>query len=1071
MALKHLPESFNVDSEEELRFAVAKYFHELGFEPDELSFEDQFQIKLGHNTLIVNGKNYQEHHQVRGRSDLLLMRNGTPIAIVETKAPTHTLTEEDSWQAISYARLLLKMAPYAIVTNGRETRVHDVFSDILTPLESPTDSQWHKNGQHIPSIGEDLKTQAAQILIGLNPQTLKSFCYKQVTQALEDLEGTIHESAIYVADLYLPRQDIASAFNDWLASDLPCFAIVGESGVGKTNSMCATAEGLLEREFVLFYPAARLTGGILAAIQNDFLWEFQRERSPAHIVERLDAIAGKHNQKFVIFIDSLDEYIGQRDHLKEELRDLVYRLREKRSVKLCLSCKAFDWKDFVLDNGRTYNRLAKSIYPPREEVHNPQQKNEPNPNKEVGIWLEKFMDDELNAVFPKYERLFSLKGELRGNARIECQMPLILRFVAEVYHSRNVDLPSEILARDLFDLYWDRRLSQIKHRNFAEQLLAELAKLSIELNERHIEFSLLRERLIWTDYMEAAYQAAVRLGLIRITIDSNKFTRLTFGLEKIRSYIYTVRAAKWPNHPPDKTARMMCALLTNPLAVEAVEFYLNTIDRGETGVLTEIARLNFNCFLQLTNYLELKSSIVQDVSEEQRQQALINRFEQYALSYSVISRRYFPELCEKIAPYTTGDVGVWVHGSMYQLRTRTETLPQTVVIPSPEIVASLWNRNAPLKVYEELRPAGTLYGSMDDIAEHFPQKLAWERIRSEIAEFVEKRFLDESSSSDLLQERIWDTLLYSPNLWFEECPPPYEKFWRLLEFENVQDIEAITIRELLARVHSLIQGYAKHIPQNIDLREMGMYSKWCVSQVKDLRRVYYWLELLQPLCQQLRQPKFKAEDLFKYLHTKDLNSVVETVQSLMSGILEAYRSLATQNFSQILDWLEFFRFSDSSIVVEVTHNPYGGYYTDYLTLCYIVLPSVKLHEKYLVYTCEGKDSIVHTPLVRQTLKGTITSYGGEFGHANISLNLDGNFINEPNAILCFTKYPSRQPILDQAYQLLAREVQYFLSGSSGDWWHVEHRRTDKDELDRWIDRYYLRQQTQNSVPKEDPGVT
>jgi len=298
-------------------------------------------------------------------------------------------------------------------------------------LENPVESPWHASGQPTPSIHEDLRFRAAQILIGVNPQTLKAFCQEQLAQALEDLKGTPYEGKIYVPDVYLPRQEIVHIFNAWLSSDLPCFAVVGESGIGKTNFMCATAENLSEDSFVLFYPAVRLAQGLLAAIRNDFVWEFHRDRELAYIVERFDEITSKHGQKLIILVDGLDEFPGNQEGFKAELLDFVRRLRG-RSIRLCVSCKSFDWGDFVIDKSQTYNRLAKSIYPPRDSVHNPSAIRSPDP-KQVGVWLLEFTDDELDAVFPKYKEEFSLQGKLCGASRAECHTPLMLRLVAEVY--------------------------------------------------------------------------------------------------------------------------------------------------------------------------------------------------------------------------------------------------------------------------------------------------------------------------------------------------------------------------------------------------------------------------------------------------------------------------------------------------------------------------------------------------------------------------------------------------------------------------------------------------------------
>ena len=200
MALKDIPYIFQPDDEEEVRIAVAQFFREIGFEADEMSFEDKFVIKLGHTSLelgVAPTKRCDKSKQrtrVAGRSDLLLAHNGQPLAIVETKAPNHVLTDDDAWQALSYARLLRSIAPFAIVTNGRETHVYDTFASELQKLAFPTDSLWYQKGQNILALSDEMKYQAAHKLIGINAQTLYLFCQKQVDIALEDLKGTIYDA-------------------------------------------------------------------------------------------------------------------------------------------------------------------------------------------------------------------------------------------------------------------------------------------------------------------------------------------------------------------------------------------------------------------------------------------------------------------------------------------------------------------------------------------------------------------------------------------------------------------------------------------------------------------------------------------------------------------------------------------------------------------------------------------------------------------------------------------------------------------------------------------------------------
>jgi hypothetical protein len=78
---KDLPESFTLDSEEDVRLLVVRYFYELGFDLDELSAEDAFTIHFGGSEQQIGAQEEQKPRTLR--SDILLMRRGHPLAIVE----------------------------------------------------------------------------------------------------------------------------------------------------------------------------------------------------------------------------------------------------------------------------------------------------------------------------------------------------------------------------------------------------------------------------------------------------------------------------------------------------------------------------------------------------------------------------------------------------------------------------------------------------------------------------------------------------------------------------------------------------------------------------------------------------------------------------------------------------------------------------------------------------------------------------------------------------------------------------------------------------------------------------
>ncbi len=1066
MALKDIPQTFNADSEEDLRIAVVKYFQELGFELDEIKAETRFTIQLGHNTLVVEGQGASHRDQATGLSDILLTRHGRPLAIVETKAPNHALNEKDALQALSYARLLLEMAPYAIVTNGRDTRVYDTFATTLAVLETPADSAWAKNGQQQPSIREDLRFDAAQKLIGVNAQTLWLFCQKQVAQALEDIKGSPFEGKIYIPEVYAPRDNAQTAFDTWLATDMPCFAVIAESGLGKTNFMCAAAEQLITEHFVLFYPAIRLIEDLRAALCDDFVWEFHRERGLAYIVERFTEIAREHGRQFIIFVDGLDEFPGDLKHLKNELLDLVKRLRGS-PIRLCLSCKAFDWTDFVVDNGRSYNQLAHVISPLHQvEGDRSQAVASPDPRR-VGFWLQEYTDEELEEAFANYKKIFTLQGTLQGIVRSECSEPLILRLLAEVCSSRKIVIPSEISQQEVYEWYWTMQMSKVQQKLDAERWLSTLAQLSVESEERQVDQDRLIAQLSPMNAQNTIYQELLRCGLLRISYDAHMYPKIRFGLEKLRSYVYTLKVQAWPKQMSRDVAKMICNLVENPLGYEAVEFYLRTVDRGETQLLTDVALHDIHCFVRLIDALNIKSSVFEHLSDDSQQRALLSHLEQYAIAYSELSRHYFPELCEKVEPYMKDEVGLWVSDtlSMHQLRTRTPAYPQPVVIVPKEIALTLWNQKAPPKVYADLQPGGTSYLDigMRKIVDQLPQKMAWERILSQVAGLFVNRCLDETASPELLEERAWKILLEEPSLFCEGVPVTGE-YWQVLGFQTIQDVQKASIDELMTRTRDQIQQYMNQFTGLIRQYETEIFngaqpawSRWFVRQIRLLKRLYYSFSWLYAQCRHLELPSITPHDLFDYPVTGPLIQVVSIVEQLLPSIFRSYASLVQKNFSQLADRLAFFKYSDASMLVEVTHQPsHPPHQNDFLRIAYVVLPTVNLPKKYLVYSCEEKDSLAHIVFTEKRLRGwtreTSGAHGARFGQAPLSRYIGDVHIKEPNAFFCFTRFPSRHPIIDQAYQLLGHEVCSLLEGDFKDWYDVEIGRIENEQLDWWISR-------------------
>ena len=101
-------------SEEDVKVKVVlPYLQKLGYSLDQMEFEKTIEVNEG-----IKKKNIF--------ADIIVYtskKKDTPIIVIDTKSPSEILTTNGKNQVISYARLLPKIAPIAVLTNGINTQV------------------------------------------------------------------------------------------------------------------------------------------------------------------------------------------------------------------------------------------------------------------------------------------------------------------------------------------------------------------------------------------------------------------------------------------------------------------------------------------------------------------------------------------------------------------------------------------------------------------------------------------------------------------------------------------------------------------------------------------------------------------------------------------------------------------------------------------------------------------------------------------------------------------------------------------------------------------------------------
>lgn len=1009
MGIKDIPSHFEIDSEEDLRAMVISYCSELGFDADEISCEDYFSIKLGHNAIDIDKK------VVGGRSDILIARNGKPLAIIETKAPSHDLTDEDAQQAISYARLLATIAPLAIVTNGKETKVYDVLAEGLFQINNPQDSLWNKNGQRISAsaIADDILYEATKTLIAINTNTIDKFCQQQVVSALFDLKSDIQKNKKYIPELYVKRQLLNDAFIKWLNDDIPIFATIAPSGYGKTNFMCAKVEEVVLSNFALFYSTGRFTKGLIDSIRNDFIWEFQRESDVARILSRLDTIAQSAGKKLFIFVDAVDENPSGIKSIKNELLDFATKIKQYPNVRLILSCKSFDWSSIVIDGNQSFNLLAESIAP----THTTIEKRVTSPDaSKIGIHLDEFNSEELTEAITKYKSAFSLIGNFYGELLQECRNPLMLRFISEIYSENKEELPTDISSLDLFDLYLRRKLGPLENPNMGEIILTKLASLIFETGIRNLPKDQIILSISWNEGFEKALQDLFRLGILSKTF-SEEQEKMGFEFNKFFLYIYIFKVKKLQSLTPNEQVVYIIELVKTSIGIEALDFYFSAVNQDIAhATLIELAKQNLPLFAQIITNLK-------SIDVFKKSPIPFQHISNYLQFYNYFRDSFFNQLKRSTMPYADVPLGVIFIGGHHQMfRGCTPIYSQSFIsIDDQALVAQFITGPISDIVNHDLMPVGLFYiGGNHEFAE-YPQKASFNHLIREVSTSLSSRLLDETSTRDLLQERVYSILSDNPSIWVQGDDLPHERYWKILGYSNIEDFGNAKISDLSKQVVDLLNKFSSKLKTRDNLYPSYFHRS------NELFSVLFTLSQMKG-DETLGHLKYSRDDLWRF-HSEGFDTIINDLYRLIPIIIDNYKLLFAANFPSLIGYSQFHKNLEKLVIVEVERT------SGFPALSYIVTPNVEKVFPTKIITAFRNNSLIKR-LNFNSLYGEGYSQGGGdsgCGYFRLNADIDGMHLDDPEAWVIQTQYPSRTPILDQVYSLISHELKYIFNARHMDW--------------------------------------
>jgi hypothetical protein len=683
-------------NEEEIKVKyVLPWLEQAGVTLEELRFELSFSLKIGRQSLIVGQPKTRKSSTLGARLDILVQRNGRNLLIVETKADGLQLTDDDRDQAISYARLVHPIAPYAVVTNGMDYKLYDTVTKTqIKPIDIKV------SGLEI-TLPDDAIIEAQSLFLTVSSSNLITFCRSQVTSELRIVKGALTDGRKYVPELHVPRESVLKEVMEFYHSPLPGLIIIGHSGTGKTSEMCWLAEYLLNNEKpILFFNGFALETGLLEGIASEFSWTFNGSDQPIQIVKRIAKLAG--SERLTVIVDAIDEwmYTSREQHL-----GALLRAAEHNNVKFILSCKTSAVEQFISARGNrtNFDILSRKL--------------------KIGA----FSDREFHYAIDNYRNAYQFFGNFEDTVLDEARSnPFLLRVLFDVAKNSNLKHLT-FSSAEFFETYFRRSIGRTANQRQAENTLKAIAGLLYEQNSDWIAEDEVRKSLelrITESIMEELFE----YGILFRNENQTGMVAIGFYFQQLRDYIIAFKVRLFESLSQQQLEDEFRQVIRIGSRVDVFTLYYRLASTERKSVLDQELRKN------ATSYLHQYISLI-----ERHFPALRGTFK--------------PETLGRI-----GFIGEIVLSQRrlgsYGFRQLSEIDDEVHFVPVEQI---LGNSNLPyLDGANQLHLSGSARGfrdGIDTVTEVFDFELI-----PQLERFVKEGMLNESKCPEMMEEYIIETV-------------------------------------------------------------------------------------------------------------------------------------------------------------------------------------------------------------------------------------------------------------------------------------------------------------------------
>ena len=263
-----------------------------------------------------------------------------------------------------------------------------------------------------------------------------------------------------------------------------------------------------------------------------------------------------------------------------------------------------------------------------------------------------------------------------------------------------------------------------------------------------------------------------------------------------------------------------------------------------------------------------------------------------------------------------------------------------------------------------------MYLLSNDLDDLLPQKFAWNLIHEDLNNLFVQNALYDGASPTILQEKIWDTPLYS-QLWSE----PY---FQVLGYFYPDDLDDLLIVHVLDRID-------KHLSErSTDIEDESLSPskrRAALLSCQGLLEVREPLMSLNSLTPALKRPRFRRRGLFNTIRdSSNLVTAQLAVAKLVDLVLSEYPLMLEANFPRFTDKFLFYGgVTNHQLLVEAAIMP-----DDCRTsINYSILPStVNLPSNPMIIISHADWILQKVPMHSTSQEGLI-KYGHGFGTSEL----------------------------------------------------------------------------------------